>query len=128
LATTRPRVLLADDFPDLVKAVSRLLALDCEVVGTVAGARTTSNPRPSVRDNGAAITIRIVMSAVVATNQLAMMASCERVKDMRTSERTDGSRAIDSGGAQGVRRNVSRSARISERADAARNAGGRQQS
>jgi CheY-like chemotaxis protein len=28
-------VLLADDYPDMVKAVSRLLALDCEVVGTV---------------------------------------------------------------------------------------------
>ena len=34
--STRPRVLLADDYPDMVKAVSRLLALDCEVVGTVA--------------------------------------------------------------------------------------------
>ena len=33
---TRPRVLLADDYPDLVNAVSRLLALDCEIVGTVA--------------------------------------------------------------------------------------------
>ena len=33
---TRPRVLLADDSPDMVKAVSRLLAVDCEVVGTVA--------------------------------------------------------------------------------------------
>ena len=32
----RPRVLLADDYPDLVEAVSRLLALDCEIVGTVA--------------------------------------------------------------------------------------------
>ena len=32
----RPRVLLADDYPDMVKAVSRLLALDCEIVGTVA--------------------------------------------------------------------------------------------
>jgi DNA-binding NarL/FixJ family response regulator len=31
----RPRVLLADDFPDMVKAISRLLALDCEIVGTV---------------------------------------------------------------------------------------------
>jgi DNA-binding NarL/FixJ family response regulator len=29
-------VLLADDYPDMLKAVSRLLALDCEVVGTVA--------------------------------------------------------------------------------------------
>jgi len=29
-------VLLADDYPDVVKAVSRLLALDCEVVGSVA--------------------------------------------------------------------------------------------
>ena len=34
--STRPRVLLADDYPDIVKAVSRLLALDCEIVGTVA--------------------------------------------------------------------------------------------
>ena len=34
--TTRPRVLIADDYPDMVKAVSRLLALDCEVVGSVA--------------------------------------------------------------------------------------------
>jgi DNA-binding NarL/FixJ family response regulator len=34
--TFRPRVLLADDYPDMLKAVSRLLSLDCEVVGTVA--------------------------------------------------------------------------------------------
>ena len=32
----RLRVLLADDYPDMVKAVSRLLALDCEIVGSVA--------------------------------------------------------------------------------------------
>jgi two-component system nitrate/nitrite response regulator NarL len=32
----RPRVLLADDYPDMVKALSRLLALDCEIVGSVA--------------------------------------------------------------------------------------------
>src|SRR4051812_11862786 len=32
---TRPRVLLADDYPDIVKAVSRLLAPDCEIVGSV---------------------------------------------------------------------------------------------
>jgi DNA-binding NarL/FixJ family response regulator len=29
-------VLIADDYPDIVKAVSRLLALDCEIVGSVA--------------------------------------------------------------------------------------------
>jgi DNA-binding NarL/FixJ family response regulator len=29
-------VLLADDYPDIVKAVSRLLAPDCEIVGSVA--------------------------------------------------------------------------------------------
>lgn len=34
--STRPRVLLADDYPDIVKAVSRLLAVDCDVVGSVA--------------------------------------------------------------------------------------------
>ena len=31
----RPRVLLADDFPDLVTAIGRLLAQDCQVVGSV---------------------------------------------------------------------------------------------
>ena len=34
--SSRPRVLLADDYPDIVKAVSRLLADDCEIVGSVA--------------------------------------------------------------------------------------------
>ena len=33
---TRPRVLVADDHPEVVKAVCRLLGLDCEIVGTVA--------------------------------------------------------------------------------------------
>jgi DNA-binding NarL/FixJ family response regulator len=33
--SVRPRVLLADDYPEMVKAVSRLLALDCEIVGSV---------------------------------------------------------------------------------------------
>jgi DNA-binding NarL/FixJ family response regulator len=32
----KPRVLLADDHPDLVKAITRVLALDYEVVGVVA--------------------------------------------------------------------------------------------
>ena len=34
--STRPRVMIADDYPDMVKAVSRVLAKDCDVVGTVA--------------------------------------------------------------------------------------------
>jgi DNA-binding NarL/FixJ family response regulator len=37
---SRPRVLLADDYPEIVKAVSRLLALDCDVVGSVADGST----------------------------------------------------------------------------------------
>jgi len=36
MPSSRPRVLLADDYPDMVKAVSRLLAQDCDVVGSVA--------------------------------------------------------------------------------------------
>ena len=32
----RPRVLLAEDHPGVAKAVSRVLALECEVVGNVA--------------------------------------------------------------------------------------------
>ena len=37
--STRPRVLLADDHPGVVKAVRRSLARDCEVVGSVADGR-----------------------------------------------------------------------------------------
>ena len=33
---TRPRVLLADDHPGMVKALERELALECDVVGVVA--------------------------------------------------------------------------------------------
>ena len=36
----RPRVLLADDYPDIVTAVSRLLAADCEIVGSVTDGAT----------------------------------------------------------------------------------------
>src|SRR5215211_6337644 len=34
-SATRPRVLLADDYPGMVVAIRRLLAADCEVVGAV---------------------------------------------------------------------------------------------
>ena len=37
--STRLRVLLADDYPGIVDAVGRLLALDCEVVERVADGR-----------------------------------------------------------------------------------------
>jgi DNA-binding NarL/FixJ family response regulator len=33
---TRPRVLLADDHPGIVKALERVLSLECDVVGVVA--------------------------------------------------------------------------------------------
>ena len=36
MLSSRPRVLLADDYPDMVTALSRLLAQDCEIVGNVA--------------------------------------------------------------------------------------------
>jgi DNA-binding NarL/FixJ family response regulator len=39
MPSSRPRVLLADDYADLVKAVSRLLAQDCDIVGSVADGR-----------------------------------------------------------------------------------------
>ena len=48
----RPRVLIAEDHPGVAKAVSRVLALDCDVVGTVAdgGAvlEATSRLKPDV--------------------------------------------------------------------------------
>jgi len=35
-SATRPRVLIADDYPGIVSAIGRLLAPDCDVVGSVA--------------------------------------------------------------------------------------------
>jgi DNA-binding NarL/FixJ family response regulator len=35
MLVSRPRVLLADDYPDIVIAITRLLSLDCDIVGTV---------------------------------------------------------------------------------------------
>ena len=50
--STRPRVLLADDYPDMLKAVSRLLSADCEIVGSVADGsalvETAQRLRPDV--------------------------------------------------------------------------------
>jgi two-component system invasion response regulator UvrY len=36
MVARRPRVLIAEDHPEVAKAVSRLLALDCDVVGIIA--------------------------------------------------------------------------------------------
>jgi DNA-binding NarL/FixJ family response regulator len=36
---TRPRVLLADDHPGVLKALKRVLSLDCDVVGVVVDGR-----------------------------------------------------------------------------------------
>ena len=38
--SNRPRVLIADDHPGIVTAACQLLALDCDVVGTVADGST----------------------------------------------------------------------------------------
>ena len=50
--SSKPRVLIADDHPDLVKAVTRVLALDYDVVGVVedgsAVLETTERLRPDV--------------------------------------------------------------------------------
>jgi CheY-like chemotaxis protein len=35
-AERRPRVLVADDHPEVTKAICRLLSMECDVVGTVA--------------------------------------------------------------------------------------------
>ena len=49
---TRPRVLLADDHPGIVKALERMLSLECDVVGVVAdgseGADTAAGLQPVV--------------------------------------------------------------------------------
>ena len=41
--TTRPRVLLVDDHPGIVQALSRVLAPACDVVGTIADGREAAD-------------------------------------------------------------------------------------
>jgi DNA-binding NarL/FixJ family response regulator len=48
-ARARPRVLIADDHPDMVKAITRLLALDCDVVGAVADGRAVVEAAQQLR-------------------------------------------------------------------------------
>jgi len=36
---TRPRVLLVDDHPGMVKALHRMLSIECDVIGTIADGR-----------------------------------------------------------------------------------------
>ena len=40
---TRPRVLLVDDHPGIVRALSRLLSTDCDVVGVMADGREAAD-------------------------------------------------------------------------------------
>jgi DNA-binding NarL/FixJ family response regulator len=40
---TRPRVLLADDHPGIVKALGRMLSFECDVVGVVADGRDVAD-------------------------------------------------------------------------------------
>ena len=40
---TRPRVLLVDDHPGVVRALSRLLSTDCDVVGVMADGREAAD-------------------------------------------------------------------------------------
>jgi CheY-like chemotaxis protein len=40
MVSMRPRVLIADDYPAMVTAISRLLSLDNDIVGTVADGST----------------------------------------------------------------------------------------
>jgi DNA-binding NarL/FixJ family response regulator len=41
--STRPRVLVADDHPGVVRALSRLLSLECDVVGAVEDGSEVAN-------------------------------------------------------------------------------------
>ena len=40
---TRPRVLLVDDHPSVVKALQRVLSFDCDVVGVIADGREVAD-------------------------------------------------------------------------------------
>ena len=45
----RPRVLIADDHADVLKAVGRLLALECDIVGSVANGRAVLDSATGLR-------------------------------------------------------------------------------
>jgi DNA-binding NarL/FixJ family response regulator len=56
---SRPRVLVADDHPGVMKAVCRLLALDCDVVGSVADGRTVLDAAQRLRPDVVVVDINL---------------------------------------------------------------------
>jgi DNA-binding NarL/FixJ family response regulator len=56
---SRPRVLVADDHPGVSKAVCRLLALECDVVGSVADGRAALDAARGLRPDVVLVDIDI---------------------------------------------------------------------
>ncbi len=55
----RPRVLIADDHPDMVKAIARLLAIDCDVVGAVSDGRAAVEAAQELRPDVVVIDLNL---------------------------------------------------------------------
>ena len=58
---SRPRVLVADDHPGVSKAVCRLLALECDVVGSVADGGAVPSVAGAAATGSAAAGVRSVL-------------------------------------------------------------------
>jgi DNA-binding NarL/FixJ family response regulator len=72
--TFRPRVLLADDYPDMLKAVSRLLSLDCDVVGTVADGNALLEAAQRLRPDVIVLDVHLPkLNGLEACRQIARM-------------------------------------------------------
>ena len=67
----RPRVLIADDHPEVAKAICRLLMLDCDVVGTVTDGRAVVEAARRLRPDVTVVDLNLpTMSGLEACRQI----------------------------------------------------------
>ena len=95
----RPRVLLADDYPDILKAVSRLLAMDCDVVGTVADGSALVEAAQRLRPDVIVLDLRLPkLTGLEACRQITRLCPEIRVVVFTATEDPDlGRRSVEAG-------------------------------
>ena len=86
MSLARPRVLVADDHPTVAKVVCRLLAPDCEIVGTVADGSVLLEAVRRLEPDVIVLDVNLPgIHALEACRQLTDMASmrpsCRRASD-----------------------------------------------
>jgi CheY-like chemotaxis protein len=96
----RPRVLIADDSADVAKAVCRALALDCEILGTVADGRALLESAQRLQPDLVVLDVNLPnVHGLEACRQLRQMNPAIKVVVFSAMSETEVSEALIAAGA-----------------------------